>query len=169
VNEELKKLEEAKEGSVSEMQGHDVTLERLDLSLADGHINVSGTAEASVDCWDDPEVDFEGSVTLNPSIDPAGAISIKADAGTFTADDPCCADVDPQDIADVIEEGSQVVGNMPTDFGTIGKFAWTADSCDISTAGIVIHGGVTITTTSQSSAGMTKRRSFWHMEPSGGG
>ena len=127
------------------------------------------TATAEVDCWEDPEVDFDGSVTLVPSLESDGTIKVTADAGVFTADDPCCGDVDPADIAAVVEGDSRSVGNLPTDFSGVGQLALTVDSCDISTAGIVIHGGMTVLTTSQLSAGMTKRRSFWHLEPAGGG
>ena len=177
VNEELEALENDNEGSVREMQGHDVTLSRLELSLADagdhgqaaGHVWVDGMATASVDCWADPDVDFEGPVTLVPSLDPDGTIKVTADAGTFTADDPCCADVDPQDIADVIEGDSRPIGNLPTNFSGVGQLALTVDACDISTAGIVIHGGLTVVTNSQLHAGAKQRRAYWFTEPAGGG
>jgi len=177
VRQVLDGLESDNEGSVREMQGHDVTLSRLDLSLADpgehgqpgGHVWVDGTATASVDCWADPEVDFSGPVTLVPALDPDGTITVTADAGTFTADDPCCADVDPQDIADVIEGDSRAVGRMPTDFSGVGQLTLTVDACDISRAGIVIHGGLAVVTNRQLHAGAARRRAYWFTEPAAGG
>ena len=169
VNEELEGLESDNEGTVREMQGHNVTLSSLELTLAEGHIQVNGMATAEVDCWADPEVNFAGPVTLKPSLEPDGTIKVSADAGTFTADDPCCADVDPQDIADVIEGDSRAIGNLPTNFAGVGQLNLSVDACDIHLAGIVIHGGVTVTTTRQMHAGAKQRRAYWFTEPAGGG
>ena len=79
------------------------------------------------------------------------------------------ADVDPQDIADVIEGDSRPVGNLPTNFSGVGQLTLTVDACDISTAGIVIHGGLAVVTNSQLHAGAKQRRAYWFTEPAGGG
>jgi hypothetical protein len=168
-------LKAAINGTTREFEGHDVTVDNVDAALADpgehsqsdGHIWITGKATAEVDCWEDPEVEFWGPIDLVPSLDPDGTIKVRPDAGSFGADDPCCGDVDPAQIASVIEAEEQRVATMPTNFTKVGQLVMTLTEVDISRAGIVIHGTMDVLTVRAMNVGKTRRAAYWAMEPAG--
>lgn len=176
VQEYIDALKAAINGTTREFEGHDVTVDNVDAVLsdagensqADGHIWISGNATAEVDCWADPEVEFWGPIDLDPSLDSDGTIKVKPHAGSFDADDPCCGDVDPAQIASVIEAEEQRVATMPTSFTKVGQLLLTLTEVDISRAGIVIHGTMDVVTLRAMNVGKTRRAAYWAMEPAGG-
>lgn len=177
VNEYIQVLIGAVNGTTRNFEGHDVTVDDVNAVLSDagengqteGHIWITGNATAEVDCWADPEVAFWGPIDLTPTLEPDGTIKVKPDAGSFGADDPCCGDVDPAQIAEVVESDEQKVATMPMNFTSVGTLAMTLTEVDISKAGIVIHGTMAVVTTSAMNVGKTRKAAYWMMEPAGGG
>ena len=81
----------------------DATLKSLNISLADpgqhdvseGHFWITGEAEVHIDCWPDPDVDFDGPVFLDSTtgVDADGNCTFNIDArpGDFDVDQSCCS------------------------------------------------------------------------------
>ncbi len=159
------------------LQGYDMTVNDLNGSLSNpgdhgearGHIWVTGDVDVHVDCWSDPNVAFEGPVFLIPNMSTNGDLIFEADAGGFSADDPCCGDVDPADIEELIEGEESTPVRLPTDFTDVGRISMTVTEAEISAAGIVIHGGLTVTTNSQAAAAAKRKTAYWFSEMAGGG
>lgn len=159
------------------VQGYDMTVNPLtgtlcnpgDNGIARGHFWIEGTSHVSVDCWDDPDVDFWGPVYLIPETRPDGTLVFIADAGDFGADDPCCADVDPGDIAELIEGEQSTPVAFPTGFVGVGQVTWSVNDAEISRDGIVIHGSIQVTTLSSLHAAATRKTLYWYTEMAGGG
>lgn len=159
------------------LQGYDMTVNHLNGTLSDpnthsqpkGHIWVNGDVDVHVDCWADPNVVFEGPVFLTPTTNVNGELIFEADAGGFTADDPCCGDVDPADIETLIEGEQSTPVKLPTDFTNIGRVTMTATEAEIFAAGIVVHGTLAVTTNSQASAAKKRKMAYWFSEMAGGG
>jgi hypothetical protein len=80
----------------------DAHLKRLTLTPSDpgehgeseGHLWVSGMAEVHIDCWPDPDVDFDGPVFVDAEVgtDDEGrcTLKLKGRAGEFDFDQSCC-------------------------------------------------------------------------------
>jgi hypothetical protein len=159
------------------LQGYDMTVNNLSGTLSDpnthsqpeGHIWINGDVDVHVDCWSDPNVVFSGPVFLDPSMNVDGELVFTADAGGFTADDPCCGDVDPADIEELIEGEESTPVKLPTDFTNVGRISMTVTEALISAAGIVVHGTLTVTTTSAASSSKKKKMAYWFSEMAGGG
>jgi hypothetical protein len=159
------------------VQGYDMTVDPLDGTLSDpndhgisrGHIWVEGTATVDVDCWDSPEVDFSGPVYLVPHINPNEEIYFTADAGDFTADEPCCSDVGDDDIEALIEGEESVPIKLPSNFMGVGELNLTVSEARIYSTGIVILGSLSVITLSALHAGETRKTSYWFNEMAGGG
>ena len=177
VDASIQKLITANNGTTREMQGYPVTISDLTAALSDpgensqssGHIWITGLATAEVDCWEDAEVNFWGAVFLKPRMDADGTLFVSADAGGFGADDPCCADVDPDDIAAEIEGDEERIAKLPPKFTNIGDLKMTADECVISKAGIIIHGSLELATNQALNASALEKTLYWFNEPAGGG
>jgi hypothetical protein len=178
VETQISALITANNGTTREMQGYPVTVDQLTAKLSDpgengqaeGHIWITGRATAEVDCWADAEVNFWGPVTLKPRMDPDGTLFVSADAGGFGADDPCCADVDPADIAAEIEGDERQIAKLPPTFTDVGTLKLTANECVIFKAGIIIHGGLELLTNQALAAsGVEKKAAHWLNERAGGG
>jgi hypothetical protein len=156
------------------VEGYDMTVKALSAGLSnpgdhgvvDGHIWIDGTTEVHVDCWADPEVDFAGAIFLESKKQGTSEMVFEAKAGDFTADDPCCADVDPATIANLISGKQSSPFEVPTRFGEVGQIDWTAGTVQISAAGLVVHCDATVTATSSahgaSSAGGS--RPYWRSD-----
>ena len=81
----------------------DATLKELNISLADpgahdeseGHFWVTGETEVHIDCWPDPDVNFEGPIFLDAIIgeDEEGLCTFRMEAvpGDFDIDQSCCS------------------------------------------------------------------------------
>jgi len=81
----------------------DATLKKLNISLADpgahgeseGHFWITGEAKVHIDCWPDPDVEFDGPVFLDTTTgtDDEGncTFHIEADPGDFDIDQSCCS------------------------------------------------------------------------------
>ena len=157
--------------------GYDMTVNHLNgtLSNADehgqtaGHIWIQGDTDVHVDCWPDPNVAFEGPVFLSPSMDVDGKLVFTAHAGGFTADDPCCGDVNPADIAALIEGDQSTPVKMPTDFANIWHATLGVTDAVISSAGVVVHGTLTVVTSSALHASAIRKTLYWFNEMAGGG
>ncbi|NUO10047.1 MAG: hypothetical protein HUU08_15475 [Candidatus Brocadia sp.] len=88
--------------------GHEISTEEGDATLftlniapsnagthdeSRGHLWVTGTAEVHIDCWPDPDVDFEGPIFLNATEteeDGVCTLNIEPQVGDFDFDQSCC-------------------------------------------------------------------------------
>lgn len=167
------------EGLTRSIQGHDVTVVGISAELADpgahgqdrGHLWIEGNADVAIDCWPDAGVEFWGPVFLTPVNELDGAVSFDADTGEFGAeDDTSCEDVNPDDIAALIDDQSFRYQRLPTEFGGVGTLQLTVDQVEIFAAGMRLFGGLAITTLSTLGAGSKRRkRAFWGHEAAAGG
>lgn len=154
------------------VQDHDITVERLTGDLADpgdhgqakGHVWIDGMAEVHVDCWADPDIDFSGPIFLKATKQGDDKLVFEAEAGAFTAEDDCCADVDPATIANLISGEQSTPFLIPTQFGKVGTLDWTPGDVDISKAGVVVHSTLTVTAMSLSLPGGGHGRPYWDNE-----
>lgn len=158
------------------VEGYDMTVTSLAADLSDpgehgvatGHIWVHGDTTVHVDCWADPDIAFEGDISLVAEKVDDAQLQFKAQAGTFTADDACCADVDPATIANLISGQQSSPFEVPTQFGQVAHIDWTAGAVDISQSGLVVHCGATITSASQAAAsGGSADAPYWRNERPG--
>lgn|GEM_PF-6319997 len=176
VNSILQPILQGNEGDRT-AAGYDMTVNNLDGTLsnagdhgqADGHIWIEGDTDVHVDCWPDPNVEFQGPVFLTPSLDPDNKLVFTAHAGGFTADDPCCGDVNPADIAALIEGEQSTPVKMPTNFTGVGTLTLGVTDAVISAAGVVVHGTLTVATTSALHASAIRKTLYWFNEMAGGG
>lgn len=160
-----------------EAEGYEMTVNNLNAALsnagdhgqAEGHLWITGDVDVHVDCWADPNIVFEGPVFLIPNMDIGGNLVFKADAGGFTADDPCCGDVDPADIEALIEGEESTPVTMPTSFTNVGRLTLGVTNAVISSAGVVVHGTLTVTTNSALHASASRKTLYWFNEMAGGG
>jgi hypothetical protein len=175
VNEMMQVILDNNEGDRT-VQGYDMTVNDLtgvlenasDHGQSEGHVWIQGNVDVEVDCWFDPNIDFEGPIFLDPSMDGDGNLLFTARAGGFTADDPCCADVDPADIADLIEGEQSTPVKMPTNFANVGELTLGVTSAVISSAGIVVHGTLVVVTSSELHASAVRKTLIWFNEMAGG-
>lgn len=169
----------AENGTNQNIQGHNVTLHNItaalanpgDNGVAEGHIWLTGEVTVHIDCWPDAHINFSGPITLTPDVDTNGNIKFQAHAGTFQADDPCCGSVDPNAISSFIESQQNYppISGLPSNFAGVGKINITLTNVDIFAAGIVIRGGLGVTTTHSLHSSFIKHDAFWFTEPPGGG
>jgi hypothetical protein len=158
------------------MSGYDMTVHTLtgtlsdpgDHSQTDGHIWIQGSVTVHVDCWPDPDIDFWGPVFLSPSIDADQKIVFTAHAGGFGADDPCCGDVNPNDIQTMIEGEQSTPIALPKNFTDVGKLTLGVSDAQIFAAGIVVHGTLAVTTESQLQADAIRKTLYWYSDDAGG-
>jgi hypothetical protein len=158
------------------VEGYDVTVNSLSGTLSDpgehsqtdGHIWVEGEVEVHVDCWPDPDVAFWGPVFLDPSMDIDRKIIFTSRAGGFDADDPCCGDVDPADIQRLIEGEQSTPIALPQDFTDVGELTLGVNEAKIFAAGIIVHGTLLVTTSSEIYASRTRRTLYWDHDSAGG-
>jgi hypothetical protein len=157
------------------IQGYDVTVTDLVGTLSDpgehgqpnGHIWIDGTTEVHVDCWPDPEVDFWGPIFLDPEL-VDGQLIFTANAGEFGGDDPCCGDVDPAQLADLITGTQSTPVRFPQNFSGVGEYNLTVDSADIFKSGVVIHGSLAVITNHALHAAALLRTLYWFNDRLGG-
>jgi len=176
VNEMMQVLLDNSEGDRT-VQGYDMTVNDLtgvlenasDHGQSEGHVWIQGNVDVEVDCWFDPNIEFEGPIFLDPSMDGDGNLLFTARAGGFTADDPCCADVDPADIADLISGEQSTPVKMPTNFTNVGELTLGVTNAVISSAGIVVHGTLVVVTSSELHASAVRKTLIWFNEMAGGG
>jgi hypothetical protein len=180
VNPKLESITSANNGLHEDAggSGYDVTVSNLagvlsdpgEHGQADGHVWITGDAEVHVDCWADPDIEFWGPVFLSPHEDIDEQLFFTADVGNFGADDPCCADVDPGQIAALVQGQESERIPMPKDFSGVGELDLTFTEADIFAAGIVVHGGLTVVTAHALHASSLRRAlAFWIGEQAGGG
>ncbi len=159
------------------IQGYDMTVNSLTGTLSDpgahgqtrGHIWIEGETEVHVDCWPDPDVSFWGPIFLVPATESDGTVTFTADAGEFGADDPCCGDVNPADIANLIEGEKSLPIALPRDFSGVGEIDMTVAEVEIFAAGIVIFGNTTFLTNHSLSTEALRKTLYWFFEQAGGG
>jgi len=152
-----------------EVEGYNMTVTALtaalsnpgDHGVADGHIWIDGSTEVHVDCWADPDVAFSGAIFLQAKKQGSSEIIFEAQAGAFTADDPCCADVDPATIANLISGEQSAPFEVPTRFGSVGQIDWTPGGTEIAAAGLVVHCDATVTATSSLPDGPGGSDPYW--------
>jgi hypothetical protein len=144
------------DGRVVQVEGYDVTLHRPNVSLADpgehgeaeGHIWVEGTATAHVGgCVGDVDADYHGPLMLDPVTNADGTIGFTVRAGTFggNAEAKDKKDhFDPDQIAAFIATWNFDLPNIPGEFVGVGRFVLNIDRVNISRAGIVLRGDVTL-------------------------
>ncbi|MDQ2898967.1 MAG: hypothetical protein M3Y07_04105 [Acidobacteriota bacterium] len=168
----------AENGKSRNIQGHDVDIHDLSASLADpgengvanGHIWIAGQATVHIDCWPDAHINFSGPITLTPDKQTDGTYRFKPIAGKFSADDPCCASADPNQIADLIQgDDYPPFGGLPSNFAGVGTIDIELTSVDIFKLGIVLRGTLAVTTTHSLKAGVIQHNTYWGSEPPGGG
>jgi hypothetical protein len=168
----------AENGKTRNIQGHDVTVHDItatlsnpgDNGVADGHIWLTGQATVHIDCLPDAHINFSGPLTITPNPQPDGSVKFHPVAGKFTADDPCCASVDPAQIGQIIEaDDYPPIAGLPKNFSGVGVIAITINTADIFAAGIVLHGDLSVTTTHSLEANVIQHNMYWHNEPPGGG
>lgn len=158
------------------VDGHDITMNHLTATLSDpgehgqtkGHLWITGDFDVHVDCWPDPNISFSGPIFLTPQMNPDGTVVFTAQAGNFSSSDACCANLDPQQIAALIQGKQSTPVALPTDFSGIGKLDLSVTSADISKQGIVVNGTFKITTNSLLNAQAIRKTLFWFMETAGG-
>jgi hypothetical protein len=177
VNRMLEPIVEGAKGDRT-VEGYDMTVHDLTATLSDpgthgearGHIWIEGGTEVHVDCWFDPDIDFWGPVFLVPEMDADGRIVFRADAGGFGADDPCCADVDPAQIAALIEGEQSAPVLLPRNFSGVGELSLGVTGAEIFAAGVVVQGTLDVLTThALKASGVGRKMRFWASEPAAGG
>jgi hypothetical protein len=101
IKDEFKNLDTEDGEHIVTAEG-DAHLKRLNVTPSDpgehgeseGHLWVSGMAEVHIDCWPDPDVDFDGPVFVdaNTDVDADGrcTLELKGRAGEFDFDQSCC-------------------------------------------------------------------------------
>ncbi|MEO1366592.1 MAG: hypothetical protein AAFX50_05410 [Acidobacteriota bacterium] len=164
-------------GSSREIQGHTVRVTSITVDLRDpdsgggprGHMWVEGNADVEIDCWPDAGVDFWGPVFLSPRHELDG-LHFDATTGEFGAtDDTSCEDVDPDDVAALIEsERFGPFSGLPTEFGGLGTVDLQVTSVEIFADGMRLDGTFALTTLSMMSIGSSRRRTFWAHEGAAG-
>lgn len=160
-----------------EIGGYTVTLHNVSGALSDpgahgvaaGHIWIEGDTTVHVDCWADPDIAFWGPITLIPLMAADGKLAFQADAGDFGADDPCCADVDPAQIAALIEGEQSAPIGLPRNFAGVGELQLGVDRADIFAAGVVVHGTFDVLTNLSLHASALRETLYWFNEQAGGG
>lgn len=170
------------DGKKIEAEGYDVTLNRPNVSLADagdngqaeGHIWVSGTVTIHVGgCVGDVGADYSGPIMLDPVVKEDQSIGFSVRAGEFGGD----ADVkdkkddfDPARVAEFIQGWDFSFPTVPTVFEGVGTLTLNIDTSEISKAGIVLRGGVSIQLLNMILMGMMHQGSgLWDQEGAGGG
>jgi hypothetical protein len=158
--------------------GYDMTVTRLDGRLSDpgedsqarGHIWIDGNTEVHVDCWPDPDVHFWGPIFLKVEKKQDGTLVFTADAGGFDADNPCCGDVDPAQIAQLIQGEQSAPIALPNSYTGVGEINLNvAEDADIFKAGVVVDGTLDVVTTHALQGQTIRRAIYWATEPSSGG
>lgn len=168
VNAMMEPLLAANRGA-QHIAGYDMDVEELSGTLSDpgahgqakGHIWIHGKTNVHVDCWPDPEIEFEGPIFLVPQTAPDGHVVFSADAGDFSADDPCCADVDPGQIAALIEGDQSAPIALPSHFSGVGEMQLTLSEAEIFADSVVVHGSLAITTLHAAHRQALRRTLFW--------
>ena len=170
------------DGQQIEAEGYDVTLHRPNVSLAnagehgqaEGHVWVEGSATIHVGgCVGDVGADYSGPIMLDPVVNADQSIGFSVRAGEFGGD----ADVkdkkdefDPDKVAEFIEGWDFSFPTIPTEFEGVGTLTLNIDTSEISQAGIVLRGGVSIQLLNMIVMGMMHQGSaFWDQEGAGGG
>jgi hypothetical protein len=170
------------DGQQIEASGYDVTLHRPNVSLAnagdhgqaEGHIWVEGDVTIHVGgCVGDVGADYSGPIMLDPVVNPDQSIGFSVRAGEFGGD----ADVkdkkddfDPDKVAEFIEGWDFSFPTIPTVFDGVGTLTLSIDTSEISQAGIVLRGGVSIQLLNMIAMGLMHRGSaFWAQEGAGSG
>lgn len=141
----------------TQIDGYDVTLNQPTFSLRDpgedsepeGHIWIVGTAVVHVGgCVGDVDVEYAGAMMLDVSTAPNGDVNFSLRPGHFETenDKDKKEDVDPADIQAFLASLDWDFPKIPTHFEGLGDVRLDFNRCSISRAGIVVSGGVTITT-----------------------
>lgn len=157
------------------VDGHDITMNHLNATLSDpgehgqtqGHLWITGDFDVHVSCWPDPNITFSGPVFLTPQTNPDGTVVFTAQAGNFDSSDACCANLNPQQIAALIQGKQSTPIALPSDFSGVGKLQLAVTTADIFAAGIVINGTFNITTNSILNMQAIRKTLIWYMESAG--
>ncbi len=167
----------AENGRHRNIRGHDVEVHDITADLSDpgehgvanGHIWIAGQATIHIDCWPDSHISFSGPITLTPDKQPDGSYRFTPVAGQFSADDPCCASTDPNEIAQLIQgDDYPPFGGLPAHFAGVGDIDIELTSVDIFKAGIVLRGTLAVITTHSLNASAIQHNTYWASEPAGG-
>ena len=123
-----------------------------------------------MDCWPDPTIHFSGPVFLDPHTNPDGKLFLTARAGNFDADKPCCGEVDPDTIKQLVAGQESERFAIPTGFSGVGQLTLTFTAARIFAAGIVVDGSLSVITThALNAAGVRSSADWWFGEQAGGG
>lgn len=178
VNSIIAPVVAAENGRSRNIQGHDVDIHDISVSLADpgengvaaGHLWLTGKATIHIDCWPDSHIEFRGPLTLTPDRQTDGTYRFQPVAGQFSADDPCCASADPNQIAQLIQGDTYPpFGGLPQNFSGVGQVNIQLTSVDISRAGFVLRGTLAVATAHSLHAGQIQHNTYWSTDHSGGG
>jgi len=155
-----------------EIEGHEVTLtSKPSFRLHDGYMQMNGSAEVAIDCWFDPDVDYEAKVKFHFETDGSGNKVIVPDVYDEDVDLSCldwflgfiiliygwiCLIV----VNVVIESvGGQVVSAegdkiaegtkyLAGEIHGVGQVTTELDQIDIKPGGIILSGGVFVVSAS---------------------
>ena len=149
-----------------EIEGHEVTLtSEPSFKLHDGYIQMNGSAEVAIDCWFDPDVDYEAKVKFHFETDESGNKVIVSDVYDEDVDLSCldwflgfiiliygwiCLIVVTTVIdavgGEVVEaEGDKIAEGtkwMAGEIHGVGQVTTELDQIDIKPGGIILSGGV---------------------------
>jgi len=156
-----------------EIEGHEVTLTgRPDFTLEDGYMHMTGSAEVAIDCWWDPDFDFEAKVNFHFETDADGNKTVVPD--TYDEDvDLSCLDwfigliiiivgwVMLAVINSIVDElGGKIVADefdritesstyLAGEIHGVGNVTTELDRIDVKPGGIILSGGTFIASASQ--------------------
>ena len=158
------------------VDGHDITMNHLTATLSDpgahgqakGHLWIEGDFDVHVDCWPDPNITFSGPIFLTPATNPDGKVVFTAQAGNFDSSDACCANLNPAQIAALIQGKQSTPIALPSNFSGIGKLTLAVTSADIFAAGIVVNGSFNITTNTLLHMQDIRATLPWYLDSAGG-
>jgi hypothetical protein len=149
-----------------EIEGHEVTLtSEPRFTFHDGYIQMNGSATVAIDCWFDPDVDYEAKVKFHFETDESGNKVIKPDVYDEDVDLSCldwflgliiliygwiCLIVVTTVIdavgGEVVEaEGDKIAEGtkyMAGEIHGVGQVTTELDRIDIKPGGIILSGGV---------------------------
>jgi len=149
------------------IEGHNVKIWEPKFSLKDGYMKMTGSAEVAIDCWFDPDVDFEAKVNFYFDTDANGNKIIKPNVYGEDLDLSCLdwflgfiipiygwiclivvnvviesvgGDVMSAE-GDAIADGTHFIAG---EIHGVGNVETDLDQIDIKPSGIILSGGITV-------------------------
>lgn len=156
-----------------EIEGHEVTLtSKPTFTLQSGYIQMHGEASVSVDCWFDPDVDYEAKATFHFETDGDGNKTIKPDLYDEDVDLDCLSwflgfiipiygwialgvansVIESVGGGIVHSEGEDIASGtrfLAGEIHGVGGVTTMLDQIDISPEGIILSGGTFVVSSSQ--------------------